>query len=759
MSKTETVRVCVRTRPSPSFAEENVKIDLENQTIQVHQPKTKNQIINNQQEDWSFKFDSVLHNATQEQVYDQCAKDVVDSVLEGYNGTLIAFGQTGAGKTFTMTGGSQNYKYRGLIPRAITHIFRAIQDRPDAAVIVRISYLEIYNESLYDLLDEKGGQDKDLSIFEDARGQVTVKGCTRVVAENEETALNLLFQGEINRAIAEHEMNKSSTRSHCIFTVYLEMRSRVESSEKVVTSKLNLVDLAGSERVGKTGSSGVTLQEAKYINKSLSFLEQVVIALASKSRDHVPFRSSKLTHVLRDSLGGNCMTRMVANVWTEKVHLEETISTLKFATRMMRISNEATVNVQLDPMLLIKKYQKEIKDLKAELTMQDALANRGNIKYDAYTPEEQDEVRGTIQKYLKGELPDIEVVSVRQVQEVFRQFKHLTLELQQLLASGHRIEHLHPETQRRESQASARVSEKVPFVEEVKVELVGDLEDSKMGFHVGLAPPDARPTHRDAILASKKGSKRPEERKSASHPPLSGGAPHIEASPSTGNPGLVKRASSGVGGKSRVDEATAFEEYKIGAGEQLNEAFVHNKNELKIKKQQLKHLSAQLNHVKKDIDALNEQIQAKREQRQVNGGDEDEGVEVMDEEEYSLVRQCKDKKREYQDLKGRREDVTRQVTYLKNLVEQSKLVLGRSFLAWYHSTYQEQESQHGRQEDPELQTLDEGERFERLEMQRVAEEDPDSLPFYIAKKNSMQQMKNAKKQRSLASTKLKPLRF
>lgn len=129
-------------------------------------------------------------------------------------------------------------------------------------------------------------------------------------------------------------------------------------------SKLHLVDLAGSERTKKTGSSGITLKEATFINKSLSFLEQVVIALCDNRRDHVPYRQSKLTNILRDSLGGNCKTLMIANIWPEPSHLEETVSTLKFATRMMRVSNEAIVNIQLDPHLQIKRYEKEVRDLK-----------------------------------------------------------------------------------------------------------------------------------------------------------------------------------------------------------------------------------------------------------------------------------------------------------------------------------------------------------------------------------------------------------
>jgi len=136
-------------------------------------------------------------------------------------------------------------------------------------------------------------------------------------------------------------MNANSSRSHCVFTVHIESRSRVESADKVVFSKLHLVDLAGSERTKKTGSTGLVLGEACCINQSLSFLEQVVLALSDKKRTHVPYRQAKLTNYLRDSLGGNCKTVMVANVWPEPRHLEETSSTLKFATRMMKVSNEA----------------------------------------------------------------------------------------------------------------------------------------------------------------------------------------------------------------------------------------------------------------------------------------------------------------------------------------------------------------------------------------------------------------------------------
>jgi kinesin family protein 6/9 len=158
------------------------------------------------------------------------------------------------------TGASENYKHRGLIPRAISHLFRDIAEKSHLDVTVKMSYLEIYNEQFHDLLSELENPEP-MTVVED-KNSSTVKGLTIKQVFSEEEALNLLFQGETNRSISEHQMNKNSSRSHCIFTIYIESRSKVESSEKVMTSKLNLVDLAGSERLSKTESKSVTLKEA-----------------------------------------------------------------------------------------------------------------------------------------------------------------------------------------------------------------------------------------------------------------------------------------------------------------------------------------------------------------------------------------------------------------------------------------------------------------------------------------------------------------
>ena len=176
-----------------------------------------------------------------------------------------------------------------------------------------------------------------ITIQDDAKGEIHVKGLSQTICKNEEEALNCLFEGETNRTVSEHSLNKESSRSHCIYTIHLEKKSRMESTEKVICSKLHLVDLAGSERTKKSGAEGVNLTEATFINKSLSFLEQVVVSVCDRKRDHIPYRQSKLTNLLKNSIGGNSHTVMIANIWPEPDHIEETISTLKFATRMMKV--------------------------------------------------------------------------------------------------------------------------------------------------------------------------------------------------------------------------------------------------------------------------------------------------------------------------------------------------------------------------------------------------------------------------------------
>ncbi|XP_018647714.1 LOW QUALITY PROTEIN: putative krp3 [Schistosoma mansoni] len=208
--------------------------------------------------------------------------------------------------------------------------------------------------------------DQRVTLFEHTEaGTVHLKNLSIHSASTTDEALNLLFMGDTNRIIAETPMNEASTRSHCIFTIHIT--SRPHGSSVIRRSKLHLVDLAGSERVYKCGLDGTLLTEAKYINLSLHYLEQVIIALAEKQRTHVPYRNSMMTMMLRDSLGGNCMTSMIATCSIEQENLQETISTCRFAQRVALIKNEITLNEEQDPYLTINHLKSEIEHLKAEL--------------------------------------------------------------------------------------------------------------------------------------------------------------------------------------------------------------------------------------------------------------------------------------------------------------------------------------------------------------------------------------------------------
>ncbi|XP_076801404.1 kinesin-like protein KIF6 [Clavelina lepadiformis] len=358
--------------------------------------------INNKRESYKFSFQKIFDQSIkQDDVFDHVAKGVTDNVLAGYNGTIFAYGQTGSGKTFTITGGVEKYADRGIIPRALSYLFQKYEDDKDHIYTTEVSYLEIYNESGYDLLDPRHEATKledlpKVALMEDTDQNITLKNLSILPAQNEEEALNLLFLGDTNRMIAETPMNQASTRSHCIFTIHIT--SREPGSATIRRSKLHLVDLAGSERVTKSQVGGQLLTEAKYINLSLHFLEQVIVALSDKKRQHIPYRNSMMTSVLRDSLGGNCMTTMIATVSVDKKNFDESISTCRFAQRVSMIKNEATLNEELDPKLMILKLKKEVQSLKDELSLV-----TGEQRTDLLTDEEIERLNNLLSSYLEDD--------------------------------------------------------------------------------------------------------------------------------------------------------------------------------------------------------------------------------------------------------------------------------------------------------------------------------------------------------------------
>jgi kinesin family member 6/9 len=409
---------------------------------------------NNSRTQYDFRFDGLFGmKVTQETVFETLARPAVENALAGYNATIFAYGQTGSGKTFTITGGPQRYEDRGVIPRALQTIFKRLEEqrKGGAQSSVYISYLEIYNEQGYDLLDDGsaaaagGGMTRELeelprvTLREDEYGNVHLGNLSVHRADSEEAALNLLFQGDTNRAVCETAMNPVSSRSHCVFTIMIEQRE--EGSPVIRRSKLNLVDLAGSERAHKTGAQGTLFREAVHINTSLLALRRVIDALherlskrgGARERVHVPYRDSTITSVLRDSLGGNCKTAVVATISAEAQHTDESISTCRFAQGVARVKNDASVNLETDPSVLVARLKEQIASLQAEKRV---LAEGAGEAGRDLTDDERGEVCRACEQWVRGGsddafppedalMPSIGGYSLPRLQEAFRFLRQL----------------------------------------------------------------------------------------------------------------------------------------------------------------------------------------------------------------------------------------------------------------------------------------------------------------------------------------------
>ena len=345
---------------------------------------------------YKFTFDTVLPpQVKQQEMYGNCAKEVVLSTVQGYNGTVLAYGQTGSGKTHTMQGSfeSARKQERGIIPRAVDDIFSYIRNNGGASggfeslskkYLVRVSYLQIYNEQISDLLKPDRS---NLAIREEKKRGLFVEGLSEWVVRTPGEAMSLVNEGAARRATGATRINELSSRSHAIFIITTEScessqdvrtpspqssarKAYASKPKKVQVGKLNLVDLAGSERVNVTGAGGKRLEECKKINQSLSALGKVISCLTGPKgpQKHIPYRDSKLTRILQDSLGGNCKTTMIATVSPLPSSYAESLSTLKFAHRAKYIRNEAYVNEDLDHKALLQKYEAELKKLRSELS-------------------------------------------------------------------------------------------------------------------------------------------------------------------------------------------------------------------------------------------------------------------------------------------------------------------------------------------------------------------------------------------------------
>ena len=698
MSETESpIRVVIRTRPTQVFASKNISISSIDNKINITIPRNEAKgIINNQKENWSFQFDKILHNVAQEEVFEY-VKSVIASSTNGFNGTVLAYGPTGSGKTFTMSGSSSNFNYRGIIPRAITRLFQELGGKIDYESKVSISYLEIYNETIFDLLSPLPANEQkgEINFQEDAKGNVVVKGLTKHTVANEEEAFNLLFEGESNRTISEHQLNKASTRSHCIFTISIEMKSKVESSEKVLTSKLNFVDLAGSERVKETGSSGIALKEAAYINKSLTFLEQVVVALTDKTRrkEYVPYRQSKLTHILKDGIGGNSKTIMIATIWPEEQFILDTLSTLNFAKRMKNVVNDLSVNIMLDKNAYVKKLNKEIIELKKELLMHNTLANRGKINYDPYTPEEQYIQQQIALKFLNGENEDIEFDSIRQAKELFIQCRIIF----QKEYNGTKMEDESPEAIERKKTLIQKEREKTLVDNENGV---GDFEP-KPSFGIGRAPKDARPVYKleantniqsQGLNTLMKSGEVNVNSSLENETPRDKTAINVNMVPGQTDADVVLDGEDNIEESEEIpperipDKNTGFQIYKSEneKAKQIEESIINTTTELRKLKDEARSLGEEGNKFKEQIDNIQSALKSKQ-QNKMNLADE--MTNVIDDEECKLIDQLKDVRKNYKETVEKFKQTKVNINELKNNLDLLKIKYVDSFEMWFYKKY------------------------------------------------------------------------
>ncbi|KAG7949929.1 hypothetical protein I3843_13G088500 [Carya illinoinensis] len=468
------VQVLVRCRP---LSEEELKIHT---PVVISCNESRREVsavqsIANKQIDRTFAFDKVFGPTSQQkELYDQAVSPIVNEVLEGYNCTIFAYGQTGTGKTYTMEGGARKKNGEfpndaGVIPRAVKEIFDILEAQ-NAEYSMKVTFLELYNEEISDLLapeecskfiDDKSK--KPIALMEDGRGGVFVRGLEEEIVCTANEIYKILEKGSAKRRTAETLLNKQSSRSHSIFSITIHIKECTpEGEEMIKCGKLNLVDLAGSENISRSGAREGRAREAGEINKSLLTLGRVINALVEHS-GHIPYRDSKLTRLLRDSLGGKTKTCIIATV-SPSIHcLEETLSTLDYAHRAKNIKNKPEINQKMMKSAMIKDLYSEIDRLKQEVYA--AREKNGiYIPRDRYLHEES-EKKAMAEKIERMELDsESKDKQLMELQELYNSQQLLTAELSDRLEKTEKkleeTEHALFDLEGKHRQANATIKEK-----------------------------------------------------------------------------------------------------------------------------------------------------------------------------------------------------------------------------------------------------------------------------------------------------------
>ncbi|XP_051502173.1 kinesin-like protein KIF6 isoform X2 [Myxocyprinus asiaticus] len=596
------------------------------------------------------------------------------SVLAGFNGTIFAYGQTGSGKTFTITGGAERYSDRGIIPRTLSYLYQHFSKDNSMVYSTHISYLEIYNEAGYDLLNPQHEASclEDLprvTIMEDPDQNIHLKNLSLLQSANEEEALDLLFLGDTNRMIAETPMNQASTRSHCIFTIHL--CSKVLGSATLRHSKLHLVDLAGSERVGKTGVEGQILTEAKYINLSLHYLEQVIIALSEKNRSHIPYRNSMMTSVLRDSLGGNCMTTMIATVSAEKRNIDESISTCRFAQRVALIKNDALLNEELDPALLIVRLKKEIQYLKKELALV-----TGEQRSDELTQEEILKLEEQIRVFLEDPDPEVTLDLGPDMRKIHVCFSLLKARAQDRPCAQNGADN------------GSSTSPGLCDVEEsqinTEVQTLRDMltqRDNEISILVNMLKKEKRKVQEVISQLAQFHNQNPSPHNLSQSPTT----PQAEESAKSTTPKDYMHSRHLMTRKRApelsVGQQEAFEVFLRDHEDRL--AFEDNIALLKHRFAEAKTLGEQVNHIRIQVNELKTQLKMRRMQVAAQGLTGNQTESESDPVEDRILNQIEEEKKNYKITSGHLKGLKTEIEHLQLLREKSKVKLQLEFEEWW----------------------------------------------------------------------------
>ncbi|KAF8930627.1 hypothetical protein EDD21DRAFT_179673 [Dissophora ornata] len=368
VNKELNIQVVVRIRSrNEREVRENSPVAVQAQNKEILVPST----LGDRAPSKSYSFDRVFMYSDQECIYNEVVTPILDEVLTGYNCTIFAYGQTGTGKTFTMEGDLRDSfgecsRDAGIIPRTLYTLFAALE-RKDTEYTVRVSFLELYNEEVKDLLVLEDDR-KVVKIFDSIKKQgPLVQGLEEVSIFNATQGIDALRKGSAKRTVAATKSNDKSSRSHGVFSITVHVKETADDGEELLKiGKLNLVDLAGSENIARSGAEATQAKEAGRINQSLLTLGRVINSLVERSQ-HIPYRESKLTRLLEDSLGGKTKTCIIATISPARSCLEETISTLNYANRAKNIKNTPEINQKMSKKTLIKEYLLEIDRLKADL--------------------------------------------------------------------------------------------------------------------------------------------------------------------------------------------------------------------------------------------------------------------------------------------------------------------------------------------------------------------------------------------------------